>query len=846
LRPEHVKAASGSCASATALAGPSAFGGAGCGPLSRRSRSGLTLAALLLATSCLTGPAWAEDGIPIQRNSYGEVGLLDLPSARMGDDGDLSLTISGMRDSRRIELGFQILPWLEGTFRYSEIVHYVDGPDYDRSFGMKARLFQETRLTPEISVGVRDIVGTGLFASEYIAASKLIGDFDVTGGIGWGRLASRGSFENPFALVFNSFKTRTPSGGEGGTFNFGEFFHGKDVGLFGGATWQTPLKELTVTAEYSSDAYTLERSHGGFAERSPVNLGVTYKPFTGVSATLGWFYGSTAGAVFSFSANPTQTVAPQKIGAPPIPVTLRSPEERETAVADLVRTRDGSLNASAERNAEAVGRTLVVMDRGGDITQADCARLSGRMAAASTTADTLALFDPDDPSGKVTICPLHAQSASKRIQLAQVSSGMEEVQDDVPAQGGSLAEPAADAETIESKIRDDADDQSLEIDGVFYDAHQMTVYYTNSHYEFEASAIGRLLRILMADAPPSIEVFHLVPLSNGEPMQDVRILRAPLEHMFIAHGGAAETGAGIALSPAPLSHPELDAALSGTYPRFNWSIAPSLDESFFDPRKPLRIRLYGTARASVDLFPGFSVEGEFEGNIYNDFSRAELNTSLLPHVRSDANLYFTRGRNGIGALDAVYHGRIAPDVYVEAKAGYLEDMFGGAGGQILWRPEGDRWSLGADVYEVWQRGYDRLFGFRPYHILTGLVSVYYQSPWYGLDFQLHAGRYLAGDYGATFEVARRFFSNVEIGTFVTFTNVPFSQFGEGSFDKGIIIRIPLEWALPVNTQSSFTMNLTPLTRDGGQRLADDDSLYDETSRTSDADIERYITRIGSP
>jgi hypothetical protein len=126
------------------------------------------------------------------------------------------------------------------------------------------------------------------------------------------------------------------------------------------------------------------------------------------------------------------------------------------------------------------------------------------------------------------------------------------------------------------------------------------------------------------------------------------------------------------------------------------------------------------------------------------------------------------------------------------------------------------------------------------------VSVYYASPWYGLNFNIHAGRYLAGDYGATFELTRRFDSGVEIGAFATFTNVPFSKFGEGSFDKGIIIHIPFEWALPIFSQGSYDLTLRSLTRDGGQRLDNDDSLYRETLSTSYGEIVRHADEINEP
>ena len=104
----------------------------------------------------------------------------------------------------------------------------------------------------------------------------------------------------------------------------------------------------------------------------------------------------------------------------------------------------------------------------------------------------------------------------------------------------------------------------------------------------------------------------------------------------------------------------------------------------------------------------------------------------------------------------------------------------------------------------------------------------------------------AGDYGATFEITRRFTSGVEIGAWATFTNVPFSQFGEGSFDKGIIIHIPFEWGLPIYSQSSYNLRLASLTRDGGQRLSGDDSLYEETRRTSDGEIAQHFDDFVEP
>jgi hypothetical protein len=210
--------------------------------------------------------------------------------------------------------------------------------------------------------------------------------------------------------------------------------------------------------------------------------------------------------------------------------------------------------------------------------------------------------------------------------------------------------------------------------------------------------------------------------------------------------------------------------------------------------------------------------------------------SDLPHVRTDFLKFFTQGKNGIGQMDMEYRFRLAPDVFATAKAGYLESMYAGVGGEILWRPAGERWAIGADIYDVQERGFDRLLDLQHYHVVTGHVSLYWASPWYDLNFQIRAGQYLAGDRGITFMATRRFSSGVEIGAFFSRTNVSATQFGEGSFDKGIFVRIPLGWIAPLSTQSDFTTVLRPVQRDGGQTLNGDATLYEETRRNSEAEL----------
>ena len=54
-------------------------------------------------------------------NDFGSVGLLQTPTARFGRDGNLVTGASSVYPYNRIYMTLQGLPWLEGTFRYTEV-----------------------------------------------------------------------------------------------------------------------------------------------------------------------------------------------------------------------------------------------------------------------------------------------------------------------------------------------------------------------------------------------------------------------------------------------------------------------------------------------------------------------------------------------------------------------------------------------------------------------------------------------------------------------------------------------------------------------------------------------------
>ena len=174
------------------------------------------------------------------RNMFGMTGLIELPTAEFQPDGEISLTVGYFGDFLRNTLAVTILPGVEVSFRYSVIDNFFDRADggrlFDRSFDIKIRLIKEGRYWPAVAIGLQDFLGTGIYSGEYVVATKHFGpDFVVTAGVGWGRFAGRNGFYNPVRAITDRADDRAGFEGEGGTPNFGRYFQGPEVSLFGGS-----------------------------------------------------------------------------------------------------------------------------------------------------------------------------------------------------------------------------------------------------------------------------------------------------------------------------------------------------------------------------------------------------------------------------------------------------------------------------------------------------------------------------------------------------------------------------------------------------------------------------------
>ncbi|MFM8984501.1 MAG: YjbH domain-containing protein, partial [Planctomycetia bacterium] len=664
-----------------------------------------------------------------QVNDLGMGGMLDIPTSRMQEENTLTTTYSRKDVADVYAIGYQILPNLEASFRYTIFNAREKSPipgrrcffgadfcdnNKDRSFEVKYKLFEESANRPEVSVGIRDLLGTGLWGSEYVAASKRYGNLDLSLGLGWGRLADRAILDNPLKALSDRFAFRTLDVGQGGTLSSSSYFRGEKVGLFGGVRYTIPEWRLDLLASYNSDSYSEERRLGTIARSSPISVGVEWEATPGVRLT-----------------------------------------------ASLQQDRSLALKLSAAL---------------------DAAQESPRKA------------------------PLGFGSLTGIAPVAELDPS-----------AGWWPRLVSDAEASGLLVHE------MKID----EGDTLRLRYSNGAYQLEADAIRRVLSLINQYAPLSVTNVIITGDSLGLTTHSVRYARPDL----------SQPALGVLPRPIEILPPESignpDEVRRYRYPNGEWNVGLGARAYLFDPDFAFLYMLGARIRGDADFGEGWGLTGTWVQNLKSQFGRIQRGSnSALPPVRSELTRYLQDGESGIDELVLVKRGKFGRDIYFQGYAGILEEMYSGAGGEILWRRQDSSFAFGANLNAVAQRDFNKKFGVRDYRTITGHVSAYWATPIPDFDVTVHAGRYLAGDVGATLEIQKRFANGWSVGAFATLTNVPFAVFGEGSFDKGLIFNIPFDLYSPRNTRGSYRTILRSINRDGG-RMVDNwpGSLWENMRRT---------------
>ena len=704
---------------------------------------------------CIAGALHAQQapGFPYTQNDFGEVGLLQTPSARMADDGEVGLSWNRVDPYSRINAFAQPFPWLEAVARYTIVSNRPYDPALpgsqsykDKSIDVKLRLLEESHFLPAVAVGIRDIAGTGFFSGEYVVGSKRWGNFDFSLGLGWGNVGGRGNLPNPLGWIDSGFDHRPTSrpGAVTGKFTASRYFRGPTA-LFGGVEYQTPLPWLRLKAELDGNDYQHEAQANNQQQRWPINLGALFRVNGNVDVTLGYERGTTYMATVTLHDNIGRRVAAAKpLDPPPEPI-------------------------------------------------------------AATAADA---SPPSATSPSAGAAPVAARTSTARADWLAISRVLEK-------------------------------NAGIKVERIAQRGSELLVYGEQTRFFYGSEGLGRAARILDNRIDASIDWITFVPETHGLAIVENSVHR-PRFTAYLRHDIDLP-----ALRRSVEQDPTAAQAEQVLYrtplKRFEFSLGPGLAQNFGSPSKPVVFQLTANGNATVNFTRNLWLDAQVDVNILNNFSSTPyVPPSRLPRVRTYYFNYLQDSNVTVPLFQLTGTRQLGTDLYGMAYAGLFEPMFGGVGGEVLYRPLHQRWALGVDANYVRQRGFKQNFSFRNYHVATGLATFYYDTGWHGLQTNVSVGRYLAGDWGGTFDVSRHFANGVRMGAWATLTTAG-SRYGEGSFDKGVYLSIPFDLLLPISRSRSANLVWQPLLRDGGARLSKPYNLYD---MTADRDSDLFDANLG--
>ena len=665
------------------------------------------------------------DDLRMTRNDWGEMGYWQTPSARMAPAGTLSVSFSQVQPYSRLSVMFQPFDWLEGGFRYTDVSNRLYGPSIagsqsykDKSFDVKFRLWPEGPYVPQVTVGLRDIGGTGLFSSEYLVASKRWGSVDTTLGLAWGNLGSRGNVSNPLASASSRFNNRSKGNvGQGGTTDFGAMFAGPTA-LIGGVQWAPSTSPWVFKAEVDGNSYQNETQNNNQAVSSPINLGMLYRWGRNTQASVSWQRGRQVMFGLSWGLGLSQLHTPKTLD-PALPRFLPQ--------APVSWPDRGWADVSAD------------IERHTGWQVKDVSELQSRIVVRAETDNPVYLQERMDR----VVAVLHA----------------------LAPQGFK-------------------------------------------HFELHLFHRGLPLKVVSIDRTEWV-------LQRNQPLPKASLLPLQTTHALDTH--------------AALQQPAWQASQRGI--ETFW--APTYSQILGGPDSFILYALGLALNTQWQLAPNTWISGSVNTRLLDNYDKFQYTApSDLPRVRTFAREYNTTADVTLPDLQLTHAQALGGGHFASVYGGMLEPMFGGAGAEWLYRPSGSRLAVGIDVNRVRQRSFEQDFSFRSYSVDTGHLSLYWDTGFQDIHAQLQVGQYLAGDKGATLDLKRTFANGVAIGAWATKTNVSAEQFGEGSFDKGIYIKIPFDVFSPRSSPGMANIVWNPLTRDGGARLHRDHPLFDLTQARS--------------
>lgn len=415
-------------------------------------------------------------------------------------------------------------------------------------------------------------------------------------------------------------------------------------------------------------------------------------------------------------------------------------------------------------------------------------------------------------------------------------------------QAPALSPERPDKTTPAKMIVDAAQHSAIAMHHIRSAGHSLRARFESAPHTPIPQQIGRAARHIANNADAAVEDFYITPEIYGLHGGAIKIMRGDMERAILRHQGSPqEIWRNAALHTTP---PEtLDGEAEGKKAKsHNIRFILDLKTSVSEADHSLLYRTAGiidyTVKRRGNWWGRAGVRLNGPHNL--DHLNAVRPRAFFP-VRGDED-QFARQRIAVDTLhESWLKSSPSGEWHYMASLGYLEEMYAGYGGEVLYRPHGRTWALGVEGWWALKRDPDSFMnlGLNGDHLLTGHIKGWYEIPRTDLTLGLKAGRYLAEDVGATLSLNKFMSGGAHFEAFATATgDADINPFGGRThLYSGIKLTLPIGAGRVIPGGSHIRAAALPLGRDSGQAINNPMPLYELTEPFSTRALIRDWGRI---
>ncbi|MBM3198448.1 MAG: YjbH domain-containing protein [Chlamydiae bacterium] len=660
-----------------------------------------------------------KDRLPLFYNYFFTGGYYNMPSARMGPEGDAILGASVPTPYRVYGLTIQPFERLELSANYLVYKGFLEpgfgaegfGDDAERMANLKVGIItprEDLPFFPLISFGAQDFIGTKRFNAQYIVATQSWLDANCELTLGWG--------------------------------------HGRIRGFFGGGAWtpfrqkKTAFRNITLQVEYDANDYE------------------------------------------------------------------NNPGEHEKG-----RSVTSRLNA---------GISLLLADH-------------WQMAISSIRGETI------------------GGSLSFRYPLG-VSSGFFPKMDDPALYHSPLnREPMGvlrSEREFAYQLAYALADQGLDLYSVYLSAVHgkkiLWIQVVNNRYRSQTEVQDRVRHVLGALVPQDIEEVIVTEEATALLCQSYRYR---VKDLYRYQQGKESSATIDTLSPiqeviTPPSEYEAVLLFRRTKPVWTFTVRPRFTSFFGNANGKFKYNLGVVASPEGYLFDEIYYKTQVGYSIFSNTTKMSgvdrQNPSHMFVVRSDSMKYYQTSSVHLEQAFLQRSWNLGRGCFYRLAGGYFELAYAGAATELLYYPAGSSWAFGVECATVWKRHYEGLGFFHkvakfdgtktqyfPFTGVQAFFDIYYQCKPLSIDFTIKAGRFLAKDLGARFEVGKTFLNGVRFALWYSLTNANEELNGHRYHDKGFSFLIPLDMCMKQSSRNYVGYAMAAWLRDQAASADTGKKLY---------------------